>query len=1001
MKSEVTTHPEIQSLRGFLSDQLSKEEADKINEHVENCATCLSTLDQLSNVSDEMVEMLNLVQPGFSSTFKDLSHNMAGSTAGTIVGKVDKQTPTSEYRQSDSIEFQHGSRYVLLGEIGQGGMGTVHRVFDAELQREVAIKVILESENLSRFDAARFQREARICGQLQHPGVIPIHEQGRLKDGRQFIAMKLVDGKTLSTLIDADSDSTHQKSRLLEIFSQICQTMAYAHSKGIIHRDLKPQNVMVGSFGEVQIMDWGLAKHIAGDQLASDDERSHNTDSKKFANRLDETLAGSILGTPAYMAPEQILGKPTDQRADVFALGGILYEILLGAPPFRDATWTGTFARAKDSELSRVQRELESCTADQMLKELVRDCLASDPTTRPENAMVVSDRLSEYFHQRDERLRKSELDRARSEARYQAERKRRRQVFSLVAAIASIVLLTSVATIVYWVDKSEKQKNRESKILASIVAARELQNAPTGDSQADQKKRWTDALLRLKQAEGLVDGTINKNLIRDYNMLKESIESSAADAEAKAQKFRREQRMASAVWNAIRLSKYPAGLLMQFQPQPAVMETIAGAFKNLEIVPGSDVELGAKKIHGSDIQNVLVLGLLLWREQYAQDVNKSNTEEVLWLDKLLDAVDPDEFRVELRSIARRPQPGELEKLMLDSRTYESLLSINFLSIAMAAEKEIDLRHQLMLRAHRQFPDDFEINWQLGDFYLTGKVQNPEKALRHFMVCLALQPDNPVVLLNVASANYELKDFDSAIVYSKQLVAMEPKYFQPYVNLAAAYNAKGDLDNALKHVEQAIQLQDEHFKAHYNHSVILYRLKRFGESLASINKAATLTSSKDDQRDLCLLRYRIYVRQNKPRRAWAAVNDALAAKPKDMTALRLVAQGLRMQGKLKRAIELHRQLVEYHPDEVTHYIAYAQLLLMVRQPEKAEAVARQARSRGLADPEISFIIAHSIARQGETERAKELLAEFVEQYPKHRRAKMMMADLKDGKLQPIR
>ncbi len=151
-------------------------------------------------------------------------------------------------------------RCLLLGEIARGGMGVIFRAHDPELGREVAVKVLLESRQDHDDLERHFLEEAQIGGQLQHPGVVPVYDVGRLPDDRPFFTMKLVEGRTLAALLKERDTPAHDLPRFLKIFEQVCQAMAYAHSKGVLHRDLKPANVMVGAFGEVQVMDWGLAK---------------------------------------------------------------------------------------------------------------------------------------------------------------------------------------------------------------------------------------------------------------------------------------------------------------------------------------------------------------------------------------------------------------------------------------------------------------------------------------------------------------------------------------------------------------------------------------------------------------------------------------------------------------------------------------------------------------------------------------------------------------------
>jgi serine/threonine protein kinase len=244
---------------------------------------------------------LSLADPTYPSA--------GGAPAGPASAPAHPQLPAFQCQRRDP------ERYKVLGEHGRGGIGVVSRAHDYELGRDIAIKELLVCNHASE---ARFLREALITARLEHPGIVPVYEAGRWSDGTPFYAMKLVSGRSLRDLL-AERPTVEQRIGLLHHVIAVADAIAYAHGRRIIHRDLKPANVIAGEFGETIVIDWGLAK-----DLASAEEPT--VDGGPFRNDHDTglTSAGSILGTPAYMAPEQKRGEPVDQRADVYAIGAML-----------------------------------------------------------------------------------------------------------------------------------------------------------------------------------------------------------------------------------------------------------------------------------------------------------------------------------------------------------------------------------------------------------------------------------------------------------------------------------------------------------------------------------------------------------------------------------------------------------------------------------------------------------------------------------------------------
>jgi tetratricopeptide (TPR) repeat protein len=307
--------------------------------------------------------------------------------------------------------------------------------------------------------AQRFLDEARITGQLQHPGIPAVHQIGTLADGRPFLAMKLIKGLTLAKIIEnrqrrpmpATGAGEFAEPSTLAIMEAVCQAVGYAHAHGVIHRDLKPSNVMIGAFGEVQVMDWGLAKLLTAADTAIP-PRDTDPDSVVRSPRDSDlhTQAGSILGTPAFMSPEQAIGAihRIDERSDVFSLGAILFVMLTGHPLYDGVNPEAIRYRAACADLDEAFSRLDGCGAEPDLVALVKRCLARQREDRPRDGRELAHSVAMLRTAADERARLADMERAKAEVRESEQRKRRRSLQFAGGALIAMLICAVVSAVI-------------------------------------------------------------------------------------------------------------------------------------------------------------------------------------------------------------------------------------------------------------------------------------------------------------------------------------------------------------------------------------------------------------------------------------------------------------------------------------------------------------------------------------------------------------------------
>lgn len=767
------------------------------------------------------------------------------------VGITDLTTAYTHKKSSYDWPKQIG-RFQILEEIARGGMGAVLRAHDPDLDRPLALKVVLHPTETSPEHERRFLEETLITGQLQHPGIPPVHEQGTLDDGQPFFVMKLIEGATLAELLHThrtNHKQEHSQSRFIAIFEQICQTIAYAHSQGVIHRDLKPSNIMVGAFGEVQVMDWGLAKRLGKDEPAYNSKSTHPDEASNL------TQMGTALGTPAFMAPEQARGEISDQdsRTDVFGLGAILCVILTGEPVYRSRKPLELFQMAQEGGLGDAYARLDESGADHTLINLCKQCLASNRDDRPNNASELADTVASYQESVQEKLRQAELEQA--EAQGKAAEERRRRQWTILAAIALVLLVIAVAggMIIYQREQLQQQSElnqrqalREQQIKDGLQRANELRGELFHLLQKE------GGVFKLLSAPDVWQSklTLIRNFLRQVEETKQASErpftpellQQINQVSATLQRDEKDKKIALEFEN---LHLVRSTLVDGKLNNPFALDKYPKLFNKagLELRDRSVSEI-AETIKQSPIHEQLVAAIDDWAMVISTEEKRVPREQL----ELARLSDPDVLRDRIRS----PQTWGNESKALDlvreitedPKLFQQL-SPRTLILVGNLLKNWNQEADWLRRGQNLYPSDFWLNFELG---VALWKTHPQEAIGFYRAALAVRPDSGFVYNGLGAVFKEQGDLTSSIAYHRKAISLSPTFASGHYNLAIALKANKNLTEAIKHYRKAIEFDPDFASAYLNLGVALYEQNDLPGAIEHFKKSVALRKNKAEGYD---------------------------------------------------------------------------------------------------------------------------------------------------------
>ena len=1001
----------FEQLRLYLDDGLEDTNHAEVEAHLdrERCPICLRALEEL------------LLDP-CRDWIEESSRNVQSG-----------ETPVPEI-----------PRYTIKRRIGKGGMGEVFLADDSDFNRDIAIK-ILRNEAPQGY-ARRFEEESRITGRLQHPGIPPVHYAGKTQDGRPFFAMKLIQGETLQVLRDC-GEIDHKN--YAEIFQKICETVAYAHERKVIHRDLKPENVMVGPFGELQVMDWGLAKILESQgtdpverEPESSDDLTHIGEARPPGSWTD---LGAHCGTLAYMAPEQALGELecVDTRSDVFSLGGIICFLFTGTPVYLKGP--NQRRNAIECNVAEAFARLDKAEGTPELVALAKRCLSKERDERPKDAGEVARIVSEIRTSSEERARIAEIDGEKAKVEASEARKRLRVLVGLVISI-----VFAAGAIIYAVHQlAERARLAEDAINSGISQSRTYQQQALAEEKIGEpgaardrvRDLWKNVDTKVQEVQRELEAIAKADLGLLYLSLpskfrektRRSIDESRSNMEAARRDLEVLDGLDRASYEKSRLTESD----LDYSFKRFYIYAKAGAKAYEKVFRDYDIDVlnlepaeAAKRIRGSRIGKYLVPALDDWLR-----VDPSSEIEPRLI-SVANLADDDLDRKRIRQAIAAKDRVALLKIK-ESPNAEKFSPETALLLALGLETPGSANDSAYV-AHRALarnPGHFWLNDLAGLYDMASDPPRYPEALAAFKSALALRPKNPMVLINIGQIltllgdhhqavevfsdaydidkGYQLSieglidclinvsDLKGAEAHSKKWLDNEPTSISAMSTRARVLNLLGRISESDRLADQVIARSTE---KNFPFFPVGLRMNLMGknEALPFLKRAVEIAPIRGEVHTALGMALYQFGGSKGIETGRAEIQKGVDLAPGSPICWAQLAECLSSLGKTEEASEAFREAIKRLPSQSSIYAAYARHLRNANNPAEAFATAREAVQRNGRDQTALLEYGYALILGGKLDDGITKMKQAVQLIPSNFQAYFLLGEayrqyLKDTKL----